>query len=228
MKMKFGALVVAGSGKIGGHVAARNSSGAYLRTKVTPINPRTEAQVAVRARMSANAKSWTVLSQAQRNAWNSSSDVFKSKNVFGDDIKLSGINIYSRLNNNLACIGETLITNPPVPSSVGGPTTASVVSAVTLGVLTVESDIDVPTNNTMVIRATSPQSQGKSFVKSEFRVIAQAAAATSGPIDISADYIAKFGALPLETEKVFCEIYFISTVSGIASGRAKGSDITAS
>jgi len=47
MKMKFGAIVVDGRGKIGGHVASKNRGGAYLRTKVTPSNPQTGYQAAV-------------------------------------------------------------------------------------------------------------------------------------------------------------------------------------
>ena len=37
MKTKFGAIIVAGSGKINGFVASKNRAGAYLRTKVTPV-----------------------------------------------------------------------------------------------------------------------------------------------------------------------------------------------
>jgi hypothetical protein len=44
MKMKFGAIVTEGRGKIGGHVASKNKSGAYLRTKVTPVNRQSVAQ----------------------------------------------------------------------------------------------------------------------------------------------------------------------------------------
>src|SRR5690606_27930634 len=52
MKVQFSGLgVVAGSGKIQGTVAARNRSGAYLRVKVTPVNPQTTYQQAARQRL---------------------------------------------------------------------------------------------------------------------------------------------------------------------------------
>ena len=49
MKIKWGALVVDGRGKLGGHVAAQNRGGSYLRTKVTPSNPQTTFQTGVRS-----------------------------------------------------------------------------------------------------------------------------------------------------------------------------------
>lgn len=226
MKIKFGALVVAGSGKIGGHVAARNSSGAYLRTKVTPVNPRTVDQIAARARLGANAKAWGGITQDQRDAWNQNSVDFNSKNIFGDKIKLSGINVFSRLNNNLLLIGEAILSTPPIAESFAGPTTVTVVSNVQGGVLTISPDFDVPVGAAGVVRMTSPQSAGKKFVKSEFRVIDIAPAGSAAPYDVSDAYVAKFGALPLEGQKVFTEVYLISKETGIASQRTVGSTIT--
>jgi len=226
MKMKWGALVTAGSGKIGGHVASRNSAGSYLRTKVTPVNPQTVDQVASRARLGANAKGWTQITQAQRDAWNSSASGFTAKNVFGDNIKLSGINVYGRLNNNLNLIGEVSISTPPIAESFAGPTIVTINSVVAGGVLTIGPDIAVPAGSAGVVRMTAPQSAGKKFVKSEFRVIDIAPAGSVAPYDVSDAYVAKFGALPLEGEKVFVETFLISTTSGIASQRVTGSTIT--
>ena len=70
MKTKFGAVIVAGSGKVGGHVASHNRGGAYLRTKVTPVNPNTSYQAGVRNRLATIATSWKGLTAAQRLNWN--------------------------------------------------------------------------------------------------------------------------------------------------------------
>jgi hypothetical protein len=118
MKMKFGALVVAGSGKIGGQVASRNRAGAYLRTKSTPINPQTASQSAVRSRLASISQSWRDLTAAQRAAWNGSVSNFQKTDVFGDLRNPTGFNLYQRLNNNLVTIGKTEIQVPPVPSEV--------------------------------------------------------------------------------------------------------------
>jgi len=44
MKIKFGSIVVNGSGKLGGHVYSSNRGGNYVRTLATPSNPQTPAQ----------------------------------------------------------------------------------------------------------------------------------------------------------------------------------------
>lgn len=226
MKIKWGALVVGGSGKIGGHVAAKNSAGSYLRTKVTPVNPRTVDQISARARLGANAKAWALLTQAERDTFNQNATDFTSKNVFGDNMKLSGTNVHTRLNNNLLLIGEPVITSAPIAESFAGPTVVSIVSNVQGAILTISPDFDVPVGAAGVVRMTSPQSAGKKFVKSEFRVINIAPEGSAAPYDVSAAYIAKFGALPLEGQKVFVEVYVISKTTGIASQRTTGSTIT--
>lgn len=226
MKIQWGALVTAGSGKLGGQVAARNAAGSYLRTKVTPVNPNTDAQVEARSRLAANSKAWGSLTQAQRDTFNSNAIDFNSKNVFGDNVRLSGINVHGRLNNNLLLIGESVLTSCPTPTSIAGPTTVGLVSTFTGDVLTISPDLDVPVGYAGVVRATAPQSAGKKFVKSEFRVIDIAPEGSSGPYDIATAYEAKFGALPQAGEKVFVQIYLISKSTGIASNRVSGSAIT--
>jgi hypothetical protein len=48
-KIKFGMMMTDARGKLGGHVFSKNRSGAYVRTKVTPVNGQTTAQTGVRA-----------------------------------------------------------------------------------------------------------------------------------------------------------------------------------
>src|SRR6056297_1294291 len=98
MKMKFGALVTDGRGKIGGQVASKNRYGSYLRTKVTPSNPQTASQLNVRSVLAALSSGWRDLTQAQRDGWNAAVLDFQKTNVFGDTITPTGKNLYTRLN----------------------------------------------------------------------------------------------------------------------------------
>ena len=70
MKILWGALVVDGRRKIGGQVASKNRGGAYMRNKVTPVNPQTAAQTAIRNRLAGLSQAWRALTAAQRAAWN--------------------------------------------------------------------------------------------------------------------------------------------------------------
>ncbi len=58
------------SGKLAGMVFARNRGGAYVRRYVTPLNPSTAKQRAVRERFALRANEWQQLSEDARAAWN--------------------------------------------------------------------------------------------------------------------------------------------------------------
>lgn len=93
MKIKFGALVTDGRGKLGGHVASKNRSGNYLRTKVTPSNPQTAAQQATRAVLGSLSTAWSGLTLAQRNSFNSAVGDWSGTNIFGDIKNPTGKNL---------------------------------------------------------------------------------------------------------------------------------------
>jgi hypothetical protein len=220
MKTKFGSIIVDGRGKIGGHVASKNRAGSYLRTKVTPVNPRTSFQSAVRNSMSINTKAWRGLYDEDRNTWAAAVADFARSNVFGDKKTLSGFGLYCSINNNLRSINKAVKAQCPVPMSV--PTT----NVVSLVVDTVGNAINltmsgaVPANTSMVVRATSPQSAGKSFFKSEYRNLVVVAAAHVALVDLYSDYTTRFGALTQLGMKIALEIFFVDNTSGITSGRA--------
>jgi hypothetical protein len=216
MKTKFGAIIVAGSGKIGGHVASRNRGGAYLRTKVSPINPSTSFQAAIRNRLSTISSAWRGLTQAQRDAWNAAVSSYSKTDVFGDLKTPSGFNLYQLLNNNLQRIGEAAITLPPLPVSLPVIQTG-VLASVHAGAMTITfTDDPVVTNSVVEVSATAAQSAGKAFVKSEFRILGNMPAIVAHVATITTIYNAKFGAPSNAGEKVFVRLRQISNVSGQA------------
>jgi len=58
MKTLFGAIVVDGRGKLGGHVASKNRHGSYFRTKVSPSQPASQYSANVRARFTTISQAW--------------------------------------------------------------------------------------------------------------------------------------------------------------------------
>lgn len=225
MKIKWGALVVAGSGKVGGHVAARNRAGAYIRTKVTPINPQTVAQQGVRNSFTTNSQAWKGLTEAQRGAWNSAVEDFKSTDVFGDLKSPSGFNLYMRLNNNLLAAGQAIIPDPPLPGAVFAFTSLSLVADTTLGTLTAAFTAAIPAGSSVLVLATPGVSPGKNFVKSEFRQIAVKTTLDVSPEDLAAEYIVKYGALPTIGKKVFIGFKVVNDTTGQAGTLLQASSI---
>jgi len=218
MKTKFGAVIVDGRGKLGGHVASKNRSGSYLRTKVSPVNPQTPAQSTVRNRLGGISSGWRALTPAQRLAWNGAVSDFAKTNVFGDSIKPSGFNLYQTLNNNLILCGEAAIPSPPVPVAVDSFTSI---------VLTVEDATDaelfslaitpaVEDDHLVKVYATAPMSAGKSFVKSEFRLIGVMPNSQISPWDGTTAYQAVFGSTGEVGQKIFCKVIQVEETTGIA------------
>lgn len=215
MKIKWGALVVDGRNKIGGQVASKNRHGAYMRNKVTPVNPGTSFQVNVRARLSSFSSNWRVLTAGQRLAWNNAVSDYKLTDIFGDIQNPSGFNLYVKLNSNLSNIGVAAITSPPLPVNVSVFTSATLTAAagaqtMSLAVLPAVQ----PVTETIIVRATPALSAGKSFVKSEFRQIATFTTATAGAYDLAAAYIAKFGPVGPAGAKVFVQVVHVNEATG--------------
>ena len=216
MKAKFGAIIVAGSGKIGGHVASRNRAGAYLRTKVTPVNPQTASQLVVRNRLAALSSAWRGLTQPQRDAWNAAVGDFQKTDIFGDLKSPSGFNLHQRLNNNLNTIGELTIQSPPAVDQVEISRQISVTANLLGSILTIGMDGAVPATSKVKVFATPSLSPGVNFVKSEYRLIEVIDPAVVSPLDVFASYVAKFGAMT-EGQKLFIRVVFVDVTSGLQS-----------
>ena len=215
MKTKFGSIIVAGSGKIGGHVASHNRSGAYLRTKITPVNPQTQYQTQVRNRLSTLATAWGALTAAQRLSWNTSVGTFKGTNIFGDVVNPSGFNLFVKLNNNLAKIGVAQINTPPTPVSLPAFTTGTLTpanGAQTMGFAFTVTPI--PAGVSVRVSATPAMAQGKTFVKNQFRFISLIAAAAASPAALGASYIARLGAIGAAGKYIFIKTEYVSLTTG--------------
>jgi hypothetical protein len=217
VKVKWGAIVVEGRGKLGGHVASNNSAGPYFRTKVTPINPRTTSQEVVRARFAQLSQAWRNLSVLERSSWNSAVGDFAKTDVFGDLRTPSGFNLFQRLNNNLLNVGQSTIDSPPLSSVVVS------TDIVTLffdqgdnseGTLTMSAA--VPATSALEVWLTRGLSPGRSFAKSDFRLIQVAPPLAIAQVDFLNNYRARLGN-PAFGSRVFAQAKFIDIATGIAS-----------
>ena len=190
MKIKWGALVTDGRGKLGGHVASANKGGSYLRTKVTPVNPRTVAQTEVRSLFGQISQAW------------------------GDLKQPSGKALYQRLNQQARLVGFPAIALPPskVSPAVG------IITGVELKISTTTityAGAPATAAHRSMYYATGPVSRGTTFVKNRLRVFATDGAIKLTPIQLYTAYVAKYGT-PTVTQKVFFGIVYVET-SGQAS-----------
>jgi len=115
MLIKWGSIVVKGSGKLGGHVFSGGPGGASVHTLAKARNPQTKYQMGIRARFNLLTQSWRDLTEVQRESWYGAESEFSRKNRFGDTVLLSGKNLYNALNAQRLIIGLPIINIAPLP-----------------------------------------------------------------------------------------------------------------
>lgn len=215
-KIKLSAIVSEMRGKLNGSVFSKNRGGAYLRTKVTPVNPQTISQGNVRARLTTFSQAWRSLTGAQILSWNAAVSNYTGTDIFGDIKTPSGINLYNKLNLNLAAAGQPPISNPPLPVSVGYTSALSLAAdASTSTIVATFTAIGGTVGQTVIVQATKGVSAGKNFVKSEYRQVGTFSGSAVSPQALGAMYVAKFGAMTAG-QKIFVRLVFVDNLTGVS------------
>jgi hypothetical protein len=207
MKVKFGAIVTDGRGKIGGHVMSKNRGGAYMRTKVTPSNPRTTAQQLNRALLGSLSASWSSLGDAFRATWNAAVNDWTKTNIFGDSIKPTGKNLYVALNKNVNAIGGQTMDTAPAKVEMPILALESVTLSISQEQITPNFEGDLGSAQ-VVISATGPLSAGTSFTKGKYRKIYNAPASQLDNSAIYDAYVARFGQ-PGPSQNIYFEVKIV-------------------
>jgi hypothetical protein len=221
-KVNFGTIANDARGKINGTVYSKNKSGAYVRKKVTPANPRTVAQSLVRASFGGLSQAWSgTLTAAQRAAWIAYAATYPRLDIFGASITLSGLNMYISLNAALLNVGEPSQVLPP-PNNVITPISTDYGSMVaTVAPLLTFNQLAAASVGTdeYYIFASKPLPPGRTPQKSDFRFLTMASSA-AGPypatIDLHVSYIAKFGSY-VAGQQIALLIATIDTTSGLTT-----------
>ena len=216
-RIKFSAMVSEIRGALNGSVFTKNRYGMAIRNKVTPVNRNTPAQSLIKALFTAYNQKWRTLTEDEQKAWNSAVQDYSRSNIFGDTFKPTGSNLYCELNTNLALIGATELTKPPLPKNVPGITSFTLDVDSTVG--SEKFDIDylpTPTNADVIhlVFATRCYSAGKSYIKSEYRMIGTIATGSAAPFDAFTAWTDKFGTLTKD-QKVSVKLVPVSKITGI-------------
>ena len=215
MKVTWGMMITDGSGKLGGHVAAKNRGGSYVRTKVKPANPQTPAQQNARSSLATWSQAWRGLTEDQRLSWNSAVGNFPEvKN--GKVLILSGQQLFVKFNTNLALAGQASIDTAPLPEAMPEIALTGLASDVSSMTFEITADnATVPSGFTYMVEAIAPVSPGRYNVSNRYRVIGSATLATSTD-NMWTEYLAKFGA-PVAGQKVAAKAFLINNTTGQAS-----------
>lgn len=226
-KVQLSALVSQVSGKLNGSVFARNKGGQVLRTKVTPINPSTPHQTAQRAIVSDLSKAWTnTLTDAQRAAWKAFGQVIGQKNIFGNNLILSGMATFQRINIIIITAGGTQVNAPPSDQNVVAMLTLALTANHTGPALTIAfTPTPLVAPQGAYIFATPAMSAGISNVSNKLRFISYVSAMASGASILTA-WQNRFGTFPAAAgPRISVSVNVVSTTTGAVSAAAGATTI---
>ena len=210
------------SGSAKGVTAAKARGRKNIRNRGYGGGFKTAAQSGVKAVFKQLAQSWKGLSNAQILAWNALANTQKSKSVLGTSSRVSGANLYSRLNFWVVKSGNEALSAPPVLGGVDAPCEADL--SLTADTFTFQLP-DPPQEKAdlrLVIMASAPQSRGVTKAYSKVVMIGSPRAIVDEQIDILADYKAAHGEVTSAAPKVFLKYFFINVKTGRSPARCSG------
>jgi hypothetical protein len=225
MKVVFGSIVTDGSGKLGGQVITKNHYGRFQKTKVTPANPKTSRQLAVRANFKAVQTAWETLSETNRLLWNNCVSDYPQKDRFGDTHILSGYGLFMKCNVSRLNIGQLVLESPPVKFSFPNWSVVGVSAFAITGKVWLFMSPTIPAGNRLELFATSSVSPGINYMHWSFKQIGFVLPSQGYPVDISSMYSTIFPSGLTVNKKVFFKARMINDASGFISHEVKFSCI---
>lgn len=207
------------SGSAKGVTAAKTRGRKYIRNKGTGSGVRTVAQASVKSVFRQLSQSWKSLTNEQILAWNSLALSQAGRSVLGTTSKITGSNLYMRLNYWIVYCGGTALSDPPALRGVEAPATATIALTADSFLFTLDAE---PTTNQadlkLIVMASAPQSNGVSRAYSKAVGIGAPKDAVSEEYDLKADYDARHGTPNDAAPKVFLKWFFVDTTTGEVSG----------
>ena len=193
------------SGKLGMQVRMPGRYGAVARIYGLCSNPQTGSQMAVRRRFATYIRAWSGLSVNQRLAWNDAAKTYLSKARLGQSGPLTGAQLFTRLNYNLASMGASSVVVPPMAVTFPAMVPSGFTITTTVGVIKLSLTCgDDPTEYT-VVSASGGVSPGRS-VDRDIRVLGACPQPVLGKSDITALWAAQFGD-PVVGKKIFVSVH---------------------
>ncbi len=196
------------TGKLGLTVTYPGRNGLIRRTKVTPANPKTAAQMSIRSNLAAQARAYDQLTDTQQQAWITAAARIKSKPTLGQSGPLTGLQLFTKINCALLAIGDAPVSVPPAAAIFAPLPISSLELVNTAGDITLKLvTTDQPPESTM-LWAAPPQNSGVRRAPGMV-LLGTLGAPANGKVDITAVYTARFGA-PAVGQRVFVAAQAVS------------------
>ena len=173
-------------GSVGSFCASRNRSGAVLRQKVSPVQPRTHLQQKQRYSLQYVNQQFQSLEAAQIQAWNDFATANPRPDVFGSSIARTGLNWFVALNTRLFYTGTALITVPPATANPDYDPVLDAIIDVSPADLVLTFDADPTTAQTIWVQSAINQPLSRNFLSKSTRQTVIATSSDTGQVVIAA------------------------------------------
>ena len=201
------------SGSAKGVTARQIGGRTVLSVRSFPTGQASAAQLARRASMARITRAWKTLSDPQMRDWESLAERCSGASVFGQKARLSGFNLFVRLNANRAMAGEAPLAQAPAAvSAVPGLSYDSVTVTPQLAVFSGIRHQSGPYK--LVVKMSAGQSAGVSSGWNRTVIISSAVEDDWGEADVTELYLKTVGVEPVPGQKVFVEAYWLDTATG--------------
>lgn len=206
------------SGSAKGVTAAKVRGRKYIRNRGYGGAVRTAAQASVKSIFKQLSQAWKNLTNAQILAWNALAQTQAGKSVLGTAAKISGSNLFTRLNYWVVYCGGDIMQNPPTLQGVEAPTEAVVALTPTKFTFELEGEPENAADLKLIVMASAPQSNGVTRAYSKASQIGQPLEAAAEEYDLKTAYDEKNGTPNAVAPKVFLKYFFVNTKTGEKSG----------
>jgi hypothetical protein len=154
-------------------VVSRNASGLYIRAKVSPVQPRSPDQIAVRAAVTYLSQYWRdTMTPTLRAAWDAYASTTPLPNNFGERKPRKGLAMFLRANTTRRRLGGALVTAAPPIGGEAAMQTIVLTATDADGVKITSSTPALVTEDIVsVCRCTAPTSCARNYFSGPFRYL---------------------------------------------------------
>jgi hypothetical protein len=183
------------TGKLGLTVTWPGRNGLIRRELVSPAQHNTDSQQSVRSTLTATARRFDALTDAQQDAWNTAAASQQTRATLGQSGPLTGFQLFTKINCTLAKFGQDQVDVPPALPEFGTLAPQNLVITNASGTIALKLTCPTSPGQNTVLRASAPQGSGTRRPVT-WRVLGMCPTPAQGSADITSLYTARFGAPP--------------------------------
>jgi hypothetical protein len=189
------------TGKLGLTVTYPSRTGLIRRSWVVPANPQTADQLLVRSRLATQAAAYDALTEAQQNAWIAAAAQQQTRPTLGQSGPMTGLQLFVKVNANLAAVGEPAVTTPPDRPTFDANVAQSLELTNPGGVVAIKLVCSGTSDAFNLVWACAPQNSGTRRAAG-WRYLGELPEVVAGKADLTSLYTDKFGA-PAVGDRLF-------------------------